>query len=59
MSTQVFLYNAVLFTCGLVLTSYYGVSSGNLGLYLAAFAVDNLAGTLTLGSIFHRAGVDD
>jgi len=28
--TEAFLYNAVLFSYGLVLTSYYGVSSGNV-----------------------------
>lgn len=56
MSTQAFLYNAVLFTYGLVLTSYYGVTSSNVGLYLAAFAVGNLTGPLTLGRLFDRVG---
>jgi MFS family permease len=56
MSTQAFLYNAVLFTYGLVLTSYYGVSSGNIGLYLAAFAVGNLCGPLLLGRLFDVVG---
>jgi MFS family permease len=56
MSTQAFLYNAVLFTYGLVLTAYYGVTPQNVGLYLAAFAVGNLLGPLTLGRLFDRVG---
>jgi MFS family permease len=56
MSTQAFLYDAVLFTYGLVLTSYYDVASSNVRLYFAAFAVGNLTGPLTLGRLFDRVG---
>jgi MFS family permease len=56
MATQAFLYNAVLFTYGLILTSYYGVPDTNVGYYLAVFAVGNLAGPLLLGRFFDRIG---
>jgi MFS family permease len=54
MGTQAFLYNAVLFTYGLILRTYYGVPGGNVGYYLAAFAVGNLLGPLLLGRLFDR-----
>jgi MFS family permease len=56
MGTQAFLYNAVLFTYGLILSTYYGVPGGNVGYYLAAFAVGNLLGPLLLGRLFDRVG---
>jgi MFS family permease len=56
MGTQAFLYNAVLFTYGLILSSYYGVSGTNVGLYLAVIAVGNLTGPLLLGRLFDRIG---
>jgi len=56
MGTQAFLYNAVLFTYGLILSSYYGVPGANVGLYLAVFAVGNLCGPLLLGRFFDRIG---
>ena len=56
MATQAFLYNAVLFTYGLILSSYYGVPGSNVGLYLAVFAVGNLTGPLLLGRFFDRVG---
>lgn len=56
MGTQAFLYNAVLFTYGLILSTYYGVPGGNVGYYLAAIAVGNLAGPLLLGRFFDRVG---
>jgi len=56
MGTQAFLYNAVLFTYGLILSGYYGVPGGNVGYYLAAFAVGNLCGPLLLGRLFDRVG---
>ena len=56
MATQAFLYNAVLFTYGLILSSYYGVPGTNVGYYLAVFAVGNLLGPLLLGRLFDRVG---
>jgi MFS family permease len=56
MASQAFLYNAVLFTYALVLSTFYGVSAGNAPYYLAAFAVGNLCGPLLLGRLFDRVG---
>ncbi len=56
MGTQAFLYNAVLFTYGLILSSYYGVPGTNVGLYLAVFAVGNLTGPFLLGRFFDSVG---
>ena len=56
MATQAFLYNAVLFTYGLILSSYYGVPGTNVGYYLAVFAVGNFTGPLLLGRFFDSVG---
>ena len=56
MISQSFLYNAIFFTYILVLTKFYGVSTGAAPLYLIAFAVGNLAGPLTIGHLFDTIG---
>jgi MFS family permease len=56
MTSQAFLYNAVLFTYGLILSSYFGVPGTNVGYYLAIFAVGNFTGPLLLGRFFDRVG---
>ena len=56
MATQAFLYNAVLFTYGLILATYYGVPDTSVGLYLAVFAVGSLSGPLLLGRFFDSVG---
>jgi MFS family permease len=56
MSTQAFLYNAVLFTYALVLSSFYGVSAASAPYYPAAFAIGNLTGPLLLGRLFDQVG---
>jgi MFS family permease len=53
---QAFLYNAVFFTYGLVLTEFYDVPAGNVGLYLLPFAVGNFFGPLLLGRFFDSWG---
>ena len=53
---QAFLYNAVFFTFALVLTTFFHVSSGSVGLYLIAFAAGNFAGPLLLGRLFDTIG---
>src|SRR4051794_28093794 len=53
---QAFLYNAIFFTYGLVLTEIYGVDSGSIGLYLIPFAVGNFMGPLLLGRFFDSIG---
>jgi MFS family permease len=56
MSTQSFLYNAIFFTYGLVLTHFYGVVPSHVPSYFYAFAVGNLLGPLTLGRLFDTIG---
>jgi MFS family permease len=56
MASQAFLYNAVFFTYGLVLTSFYNVSSGSVGYYILPFALGNFLGPLLLGRLFDVVG---
>ena len=53
---QAFLYNALLFSLGDLLKTFFGVSSGNIPYYVAIFAVGNLLGPLTLGRLFDTVG---
>jgi MFS family permease len=53
---QAFLYNAVLFSLGDLLGTFFGVSSGDVPYYIAVFAVGNLLGPLTLGHLFDTVG---
>jgi MFS family permease len=53
---QAFLYNSILFSYGPALTKYFGVSSGDVGLYLLPFAIGNLVGPLVLGVFFDTIG---
>ncbi len=54
--SQAFFYNAIFFTYALVLTKFYGVSAGDVGLYLIPFAVGNFLGPLLLGRLFDTVG---
>jgi MFS family permease len=56
MITQSFLYNAIFFTYGLVLTKFYGVGADKVPLYGLAFSVGNLIGPLVLGPLFDTVG---
>jgi len=56
MAAQAFLYNAVFFTYGLVLTSFYNVSAGSVGYYILPFALGNFLGPLVLGRLFDVVG---
>ena len=56
MASQAFLYNAIFFTAGLVLGSFFGVPSGSVPYYLVFFALGNLLGPLLLGRLFDRVG---
>jgi MFS family permease len=53
---QAFLYNAIFFTYALVLTNFYDVSSGAVGLYILFFAIGNFLGPLVLGPLFDSWG---
>ncbi len=56
MAAQAFCYNAVLFTYALLLTRFYGVAAGSVGLFMLPFALGNFAGPLLLGRLFDTLG---
>lgn len=56
MIAQAFLYNAIFFTYGLVLTKFYGIAADRVGLYLIPFAIGNVIGPLVLGPLFDSVG---
>jgi MFS family permease len=56
LATQAFLYNGVLFTFSIVLTTFFAVSSSSAGLYLIPFGIANFLGALTLGRLFDTVG---
>src|SRR6058998_994540 len=56
MISQSFLYNAIFFTYGLVLTHFYGVPSPAVPKFFFAFAAGNLLGPLTMGRLFDTIG---
>lgn len=56
MTAQSFLYNAIFFTYALVLSKFYGVAPGRVGLYIIPFAIGNFLGPLVLGRFFDSVG---
>ena len=56
MVAQAFLFNAVFFTYGLVLTNYEHVASVDVGLYILPLCAGNLFGPLVLGHFFDTIG---
>jgi MFS family permease len=56
MAAQAFCYNAVFFTYALILTRFYNVPSGDIGLFMLPFAVGNFLGPLVLGRLFDTIG---
>jgi len=56
MASQSFLYNAIFFTYGLVLTHFHGVPAADVPRFFFAFAAGNLLGPLTLGRLFDTIG---
>lgn len=53
---QAFLYNAIFFTYGLVLTTFYHIPDSTIGLYIIPFALGNIIGPLTIGRLFDTIG---
>src|SRR3989440_12091520 len=53
---QAFLYNAIFFTYGLVLTAFYHIPNSTVGCYLIPFAIGNFFGPLILGRLFDTIG---
>jgi MFS family permease len=55
-AAQAFLYNALFFTYGVVLTRFEGVDARKVGLFLLPIAAGNFAGPLVLGPLFDTLG---
>ena len=53
---QAFLYNAITFDLGTILTTYFKIASGPVPYFLVLFAIGNFLGPLTLGSLFDTVG---
>ncbi len=53
---QAFLYNAITFSFGSILNSYFGVSSDTTGYYYAVVAAGNFIGPLLLAPLFDTVG---
>jgi MFS family permease len=53
---QAFLYNAITFDLGTILTTYFKVASGSVPVFLVIFAAGNLLGPLVLGRLFDTIG---
>jgi MFS family permease len=56
MAAQAFLYNALFFTYGVVLTKFEAVPAQRVGLFLLPLAAGNFAGPLLLGHLFDTVG---
>jgi MFS family permease len=56
MAAQAFAYNAVLFSFATILTTFFKVDDGLVGLYLLPFAIGNFLGPLLLGRFFDSVG---
>jgi MFS family permease len=56
MAAQAFFYNAIFFTYALVLTRFFAVPAGRVGLYILPFALGNVLGPLLLGPLFDTLG---
>ncbi|MFJ6104196.1 MFS transporter [Streptomyces sp. NPDC092359] len=53
---QAFLYNAITFGFGVILSIFYGVPTGRTGYYFAVIAAGNFVGPLLLGKLFDTVG---
>ena len=56
MVAQAFLFNAVFFTYGLVLSTFYHVQDSRIGIYILPLAAGNFLGPLLLGRLFDTVG---
>ena len=53
---QAFLYNGVTFNLGTLFSTFYGVSSSFVPIFIIVFAVGNFLGPFVLGSLFDSVG---
>ncbi len=56
MLSQAFLFNAIFFTYGMVLTNFYQVPASHVGLHILPLAAGNLLGPFLLGPLFDTWG---
>ena len=56
MAAQAYFYNAIFFTYALVLSSFYGVPTNRICLYILPFAIGNFLGPLLIGRYFDTWG---
>jgi MFS family permease len=56
MAAQAFCYNAVLFTYATMLSVFFHVAPGSVGLFMLPFALGNFLGPLLLGRLFDTLG---
>jgi MFS family permease len=56
MTAQSFLFNAVFFTYGLVLSKFYHIPDARIGAYMLPLAAGNLLGPMLLGRLFDTVG---
>jgi MFS family permease len=56
MTAQAFLFNAVFFSYGLVLSTFHGVPERTTGIYLLPLAVSNFLGPVLLAPLFDIVG---
>jgi MFS family permease len=56
LATQAFCYNAIFFTYGSMLKTFYAVPAQDIGWFLLPFALGNFAGPLLLGRLFDTLG---
>ncbi|HUN97800.1 MAG TPA: MFS transporter [Bradyrhizobium sp.] len=56
MIAQAFLFNAVFFTYGLVLATFYDIPEQRTGLHLVVLAASNFLGPVLLGTLFDTIG---
>jgi len=53
---QAFMYNAITFDLGTLLSEFFAVSAGAVPFYVAAYAIGNFLGPFTLGRLFDTVG---
>jgi MFS family permease len=53
---QAFLYNAITFDLGTLLSTYFGIGSGSVPFYIGIWAIANFLGPVTLGRLFDTVG---
>ena len=53
---QAFIYNAVTFDLGTLMSTYFGVAAGTVPIFIIVFAASNFLGPVVLGRLFDTVG---